>query len=315
MRIVFMGTPDYAVPSLNALKENGYEIAAVFTQPDRPRGRGNKVTVSPVKARAEQLGIPVFQPEKIRRDGVGDLKALSPDLCGTAAFGQILSQELLDIPRLGTVNVHASLLPEFRGSSPVAWCILEGRDRTGVTTMLTDRGIDTGAVLMRRECPILPEDTAGTLTDKLASLGAGLLIETLRGLENGTVTPEAQDESRMSYYPMLRKEMGQMVFALPSLRLHNAVRAFDPWPGCFFSAGGEKIKVWKTEVRPWDGNEAPGTVLLSDRKRGLWIKTGDGALEVTELQAPGGKRMRAADYLSGHSLREIDVPGGASDAQ
>ena len=171
MRIVFMGTPDYTVPSLKALVREGHEIVGVFTQPDRPRGRGNKVTVSPVKALAEELGVRVYQPVRIRRESVEDLRALAPDVCVTAAFGQILSQELLDIPRLGTVNVHASLLPKFRGSSPVAWCILEGMDKTGVTTMLTDKGIDTGAMLLRREIPRDPEATCGELTERLAAVG------------------------------------------------------------------------------------------------------------------------------------------------
>ncbi len=302
MKIVFMGTPDYAIPSLNALFEAGHEIVGVFTQPDKPKGRGKTLSASPVKERALEMGVPVFQPRRIRLESVEDLKALSPDVCVTAAFGQILSQEILDIPRLGTVNVHASLLPEFRGSSPIAWAILEGRDKTGVTTMLTDRGIDTGAILMQRECPVLEEDTAGTLTEKLARLGAELLIPTLEGLAKGTLVPRPQDESAMSYFPKLEKDMGEMDFSLSSQRLHNMVRAFDPWPGCSFVSGGEKIKVWKTAVMPWEGGEAPGEVLFSDSGRGLVFRTGDGALEILELQAPGGRRMRAADYLRGHRI-------------
>ncbi len=301
-----MGTPEYAVPSLNALKEHGHDIAGVFTQPDRPKGRGKRLAMPPVKERALAWGIPVFQPRRMRTESVEDLRALSPDVCVTAAFGQILSQELLDIPRLGTVNVHASLLPEFRGSSPVNWAILEGREVTGVTTMLTDRGIDTGKILLQRECPILREDTAGTLTEKLAALGADLLIETLAGLEAGTLIPRDQDESAMSYYPKLEKDMGRMDFSLPSEKLFNAVRALDPWPGCFFLCGGEAVKVWKAAVRPWEGSEAPGTVLAADRRDGLCIRTGDGALEVAELQAPGGRRMSARDYLAGHRITSVE---------
>ncbi len=302
MRIVFMGTPDYAVPSLDALIREGHEIVGVYTQPDRPKGRGNKMAVSPVKARAEEMGLRVFQPRRIRLESAEELRALAPDVCVTAAFGQILSQELLDIPRLGTVNVHASLLPEFRGSSPIAWCIREGREVTGVTTMLTDAGIDTGDILLSRECPILPEDTAGTLTDKLAVIGAELLTETLRGLEEGWLKPVPQDESRMSYYPKLEKEMGEMDFTLSARALHDTVRAFDPWPGCTFACGGDRIKVWKTAVREWEGEEAPGEVLFADPDRGLWVRCGGGALELLEIQAPGGKRMRARDYLRGHRI-------------
>ena len=302
MKIVFMGTPEYAVPSLDALDEAGHRIAGVFTQPDRPKGRGNALTASPVKEWALRHGVPVYQPRRIRLESVEELKALAPDVCVTAAFGQILSQEILDIPRLGTVNVHASLLPEFRGSSPISWAILEGRDKTGVTTMLTDKGIDTGAILMQEECPILEEDTAGMLTEKLARIGADLLIRTLAGLESGSLTPRPQDESAMSYFPKLEKNMGEMDFSLPSQRLHDMVRAFDPWPGCSFLSGSDRIKVWKTAVRPWDGGQEPGTVLFADAGKGLWFKTGDGALEILEIQAPGGKRMRAADYLRGHRI-------------
>ncbi len=302
MKIVFMGTPEYAVPSLDALDAAGHVIAGVFTQPDRPRGRGNTLAASPVKEWALRHGVPVYQPKRIRLESVEDLKALAPDICVTAAFGQILSQEILDIPRLGTVNVHASLLPEFRGSSPIAWAILEGRNMTGVTTMLTDKGIDTGAILMQEKCQILEEDTAGTLTEKLARLGADLLIPTLDGLESGSLIPRPQDESAMSYFPKLEKNMGEMDFSLPSEKLRNMVRAFDPWPGCSFLSGSDRIKVWKTAVRPWDGDETPGTALFADTVRGLWFKTGDGALEILELQAPGGRRMRAADYLRGHRI-------------
>ena len=194
MRIVFMGTPEFAVPSLAALCENGYEVVGVFTQPDRPKGRGKKLTPSPVKVEAEKHGIPVYQPERIRRDGVEDLRALAPDLCVTAAFGQILSQEVLDIPTIGTVNVHASLLPRHRGSAPIAWGILQGDKEAGITTMMTDKGIDTGDMLLKRSVEIGPQETCGELTERLSHVGAALLIETLRGLEDGTLQRVPQDD-------------------------------------------------------------------------------------------------------------------------
>ena len=302
MRIVFMGTPDYGVPSLEALLRAGHEVVGVFTQPDKPSGRGKKTQFSPVKACALAHGIPVFQPLKIRVDGVEPLRRLQPDLCVTAAFGQILSQEVLDIPRLGTVNVHASLLPAYRGSSPVVWCLLNGEKRTGVTTMLTDKGIDTGDILLQEGVDILPEDNAGTLTDKLAHVGAQLLVETLRRMEAGDCPRQKQDESKMSYYPMLKKEMGRLDFTRSTTQLLCQMRAFDPWPCAVFTVGGETFKAFRGAPAAGREGAAPGTILTADGKTGLVIATGDGAVRIDEMQAPGGKRMRAADYLRGHQL-------------
>ena len=205
MRIVFMGTPDFAVPSLEALIARGDTVVGVFTQPDKPKGRGKKLTPPPVKVAAEAHGIPVFQPRRIRKDGLEDLKALAPDLCVTAAFGQILSQEILDIPRLGTINVHASLLPRHRGSAPIAWGILQGDKQAGITTMFTDKGIDTGDMLLRSAVDILPGETCGELTARLSKLGAQVLTDTLNALEAGALTRVPQDESAMTYDPMLTK--------------------------------------------------------------------------------------------------------------
>ena len=302
MKIVFMGTPDYAIPSLDALWQGGYEIAGVFTQPDKPSGRGNKTEMSPVKKWALEKGLPVWQPQKIRLESVGLLRDLAPDVCVTAAFGQILSRELLDIPRLGTVNVHASLLPEFRGSSPVAWCLMEGRTETGVTTMMTDPGIDTGDILMQEALEIDPEDTAGTLTDKLAVVGARLLLRTLRALEDGTCPRTKQDESRMSYYPKLTKEMSALKVDRTAEEIRCQVRALDPWPGTVLMAGEEPLKIWRVSCTGEDTDLRPGTVLCADPKNGFRIATGKGVLEITELQARGGKRMKAADYLRGHRI-------------
>ena len=298
LRVVFMGTPDYGVPSLEALVQAGYEVVGVFCQPDKPSGRGKKITFCPVKQCAIAHGIPVFQPLKTRVDGVAPLRELAPDLCVTAAFGHILSQEVLDIPRLGTVNVHASLLPKYRGSAPVNWALIEGETVTGVTTMLTDKGMDTGDILMKREVPVLPDENAGELVDRLAKVGAELLVETLRALENGTCPREKQDESQASYYPLLKKEMGKMDFAKPAAALVNFVRGMTPWPGAY--AGPFKVLAAKAES--YDGPEAPGTILVADAKHGLLVRAGEGALNIVRMQAAGGKPMNACDYLRGHAL-------------
>ena len=305
MRVVFMGTPEYGVPSLKALIDAGYDVVGVFTQPDKPSGRGKKMQSSPVKVCAVEHNIPVYQPLKIRVDGVEDLRALQPDVCVTAAFGQILSQEVLDIPKMGTVNVHASLLPEYRGSSPINWCLLNGEKVTGVTTMLTDKGIDTGDILQKAECVIEEEDTTATLTVKLAELGAELLIDTLKKLENGTCPREKQDESKMSYYPMLKKEMGLLDFKKTAQQLVNQVRAFDPWPCAYLMVDGAPMKVWKAAVEDQTGT--PGQILCANAKEGLVIAAGEKALKVVELQAQGGKRMRAQDYLRGHALEQTNI--------
>jgi len=298
MRIVFMGTPDYGAESLKALVENGYDVVGVFCQPDKPSGRGKKIVFCPVKQYAVEKGIPVFQPRRTRVDGVEPLRQLAPDLCVTAAFGHILSQEVLDIPRLGTVNVHASLLPEYRGSAPVNWALIKGEKVTGVTTMLTDIGMDTGDILLKREVSVLPDETAGELIDRLAKVGAELLIETLKAMENGTCPREKQDESKASYYPMLKKEMGKMDLSKPAEELHDFVCGMTPWPGAY--AGG--YKVLKTKVVPYEGSEENGVILTADPKQGLVIKTGKDALKIEIIQAPGSKAMNACDYLRGHKM-------------
>lgn len=303
MRVVFLGTPEFGVPSLRALARAGYEVVGVFTQPDKPKGRGNKMQQSPVKECALQMGIPVYQPAKIRLDGVEDLRALRPDLCVTAAFGQILSQEILDIPRIGTVNVHSSLLPKYRGSAPINWAVMEGETVTGVTTMMTDKGLDTGDILLQRTVEILPGETAEELTRRMAPIGAELLIETVGLLEKGNCPRRRQEESEASYFPMLKKEMGEIDWTLAARKIVCRVRGLPPWPGAFFSLpGGEIMKVWKAEETENAASAAPGEILCADGKRGLIIAAGQGAVRVTELQAQGGKRMDARDYLRGHPL-------------
>ncbi|MBQ9211795.1 MAG: methionyl-tRNA formyltransferase [Clostridia bacterium] len=301
MRIVFMGTPEFAVASLEALISGEDEVVGVFTQPDRPKGRGNKMTPSPVKACAVAHGIPIFQPERIRRDGVEDLKALAPDLCVTAAFGQILSQEVLDIPAYGNINVHASLLPRHRGSAPIAYAILQGDEKAGVTTMMMDKGIDTGDMLLKAETEIGETETCGELTERLGRLGAELLQETIRQLKAGTLQRIPQNEAEMTYDPMMNKEMGQVDFDRPARLVKGQINGLNPWPCASVMVGGERIKLMRAALA--EGAGRPGEVLVSDPKGGLVIACGEGAVKVLELQAPGGKKMRAEDYLRGHEIK------------
>ena len=309
MRIVFMGTPDFAVPSLQALLDAGYNVVGVFCQPDRPKGRGKKLAACPVKALAIANGIPVFQPERIKRpEGVEMLKSCAPDLCVTAAFGQLFSQEILDIPPMGTVNVHSSLLPKHRGSAPINWAIMKGDSITGVTTMFTDIGMDTGDMLLRRETPIGEKENAGELSDRLALMGAELLVETLRKMEAGTLTRTPQNPEEATYEPKMDKELGRISWAKTAQEIDWLVRGATPWPGAFTSIGEETMKVF--EVRACGSTTAaPGTVLEADAKSGLVVACGDAKLELVQIQMPGAKRMAAKDYLRGHGIETGTVLG------
>ncbi len=300
MRIVFMGTPEFAVPSLRAMIREGFNVVGVFTQPDRPKGRGNKLTPSPVKTTAQEAGIPVFQPEKIRRDGVETLRSLKPDLCVTAAFGQILSQEILDIPPMGNINVHASLLPKHRGAAPIAYAIMCGDREAGVTTMMMDAGIDTGDILLQEKMTIGPHETCGELTQRLSETGAELLIRTLRETEAGTLKRIKQDEDKMTYDPMLQKNMGIADFSKDADAVRCLINGLNPWPCVSVPMGNDRIKLLRAETIGETGET--GTVIGADPKTGLVIACGKGAVRILEIQAPGGKRMKPEDYLRGHSI-------------
>ncbi len=298
-----MGTPEFATPSLRALLDAGYEVAAAITQPDRPAGRGHKLTPCPVKLLAQERGVPVYQFERIKSpEGVACLRELAPELCVTAAFGQILSQEILDIPRYGTVNVHASLLPKYRGSAPINWCILNGEKTAGVTTMLTDAGMDTGDVLLRAETPIGELETAGELTARLAEIGANLLLETLERYPHGDLQPTPQDERQASYQPMLTKEMGHVDWTRPAGEIANQVRGLNPWPCAYADFEGGRLKLYLARACEARGEAEPGTVAASGAKEGLFVACGQGWLEILELQAPGAKRMSAKAYLLGKKI-------------
>ena len=300
MRIVFMGTPEFAVPSLKMMIQNGLDVVGVFTQPDRPKGRGNRMTPSPVKTAAAEAGIPVFQPERIRRDGVEDLKGLKPDLCVTAAFGQILSQEILDIPPLGNINVHASLLPKHRGAAPIAYVIMCGDREAGVTTMMMDAGIDTGDILLQEKTEIRESETCGELTERLSVIGAELLMRTIRALDAGTLRRIPQNESEMTYDPMMDKGMGIADFTVDAKTVRGLINGLNPWPCVSVPLGNERLKLLRAVCA--EGSGEAGTVIEADPKTGLTIACGTGAVRILEIQAPGGKRMKPEDYLRGHSI-------------
>ena len=306
-----MGTPDFAVPSLRTLADDGrYDIVGVFTQPDRPAGRGNKLKACPVKQFALERGLPVYQFERVKKpEGVAQMKALAPDVVVTAAFGQILTQELLDIPPRGTLNVHASLLPKHRGSAPINWCILMGEAQSGVTIMRTDVGLDTGDMLRSAATPIGALETAGELTERLSVLGAELLAQTLPDYLEGKIEPVPQDNDASTYEPMLDKTMGEIDWSRPAAEIALRVRGLNPWPCACTDMEGGRLKLYLAQPVASDGEAAPGTVIVSSPRQGLVIACGEGALEVLEMQAPGGKRMAAKAYLMGKGIAVGTVLG------
>ena len=301
MKLVFMGTPQFAVPSLEKLINSGYDIAAVVTQPDRKSGRGHKLVPPPVKALAEKMGIPVLQLDKIKSpEGVAALKALAPNMIVTAAFGQILSKEILDIPPLGCLNVHASLLPKYRGAAPIQWAVINGEVCTGVTIMYMNEGLDTGDIIISSAVDIGEEMTGGELYESLSLLGSNLLIETIENIQNGKAVRSPQDELKSSYYPPLSKELAEIDWTKTARDIHNLVRALDPIMGGIAHMGGDTIKIWRTSIVT--GNAAPGSIVFADDKKGLMVGTGKGLLRIEEMQVPGSRRMSPSDYLRGKKL-------------
>ncbi len=302
--IVFLGTPDFAVPSLKALVENGYNVKAVFTQPDRPKGRGNKVQFSPVKEYALSQNIPVYQPEKIRlEENAKILKDLKPDLMITAAFGQILSKENLESAPLGCINVHGSLLPKYRGSSPIQWAVINGEKTTGITTMYTDVGVDCGDIILKKETPIGENETAGELFDRLALLGAETLLETLELLKENKIVRTPQNESEATHYPMLDKSLGFIDFSKNAQEIKNLVRGLNPWPIAWTKCGDDVVKIYSVSVLNETSDAENGTILASDSKNGLKVKCADGVISVDVLQLPGKKAMDAKTFFVGNKLK------------
>jgi methionyl-tRNA formyltransferase len=301
IRTIFMGTPDFALPTLQGLIEAGVNLRGVFTQPDRPRGRGKVLTPPPVKKLALAHDLPVFQPEKLRNPAtVEQIRELRPDLIVVVAYGQILPKSVLDIPQYGCINVHASLLPRYRGAAPIHKAVIDGEQVTGVTTMLMDAGLDTGDILVRRATEIGSEETAGELHDRLALLGREAMEETLRRLCDGTLKAESQDDAKSCYAPMMKKEDGLIDWSRPAAEIHNQVRGLSPWPGAFTYWNGQLLKIGRTQAEK-GADAVPGTVVSADIE-GVCIACGRGVLRVCELQLAGKKKLPAGDFLRGTSL-------------
>ena len=300
MRVIFMGTPDFSVGALKALAENGYEIAGVVTQPDKPRGRGKASAMTPVKEAALELGLTVYQPARVREQSFMDtVRALNPDVIVVSAFGQIIPKALLELPRYGCVNIHASLLPKYRGAAPIQWAVMDGEPVSGVTIMQMDEGLDTGDMLAKTEVPLEPDETGGSLFDKLSRAGAELLIRTLPALEQGTLTPEKQPlESPTAYARMIRKEDGRIDWNLEAEAIERRIRGLNPWPSAYTELTGKILKIWRAEVLPKESGQTPGTVTEAG-KGGFCVQTGKGVLRLLEVQLEGKKRMDAQAFLRG----------------
>lgn len=307
MRIVYMGTPDFAVPSLEALHDAGHEVVYVVTQPDAVRDRGKKIKFSPVKEKAIELGMPVLQPEKVKgnEEFINTLKEAAPDVIAVAAYGQLLPKDVLDIPPLGCINVHGSLLPRFRGAAPIQRSIIAGDEETGITIMYMEEGLDTGDMLSKVSTPI-GNKTGQQLHDELAVLGADLLVKTLPKLAE--ITGEKQDDSLHTYAPMISKKEGHVDFTKTPEEIERIVRAFDPWPGTYFYYGDKMVKLHKAEVLDEISHEEPGTVLKASSE-GLDIAAGGSVLRVTQIQMPGKKRVEIKEYLKGNSIEIGTVLG------
>jgi methionyl-tRNA formyltransferase len=309
--VVFMGTPEFACPTLQKLIDRGEQLVAVVTQPDRPKGRGQRLMPPPVKELALRNGLTVLQPSKVRDPAfVEVIRELAPEVIVVVAFGQILPKALLDIPPLGCINVHASLLPHYRGAAPLNWCLINGETETGVTTMLMDVGLDTGPMLLKRATPIGENEDIVSLHDRMSAMGAQLLSETLDGLAAGTLVPQEQDGCRSCYAPMLKKEDGLIDWNRPAADIHNQVRGLAVWPGAFTYLDGQVLKVYRT--RRAAGSGLPGTVLRAD-KHGIEVACLEGSLVIEELQLAGKKRLEAASFLAGCTITAGKLFSGGCD--
>ena len=306
MKIIFMGTPDFAVGTLEALIEAGHEVVLAVTQPDKPKGRGKEMQFTPVKECALKHDIPVFQPRKVREEAcIEELRKYNADIMVVVAFGQILPKEILEMTPYGCINVHASLLPKYRGSAPIQWAIINGEEVTGVTTMQMDEGLDTGDMLLKIEIPIEPKETGGSLFDKLAVAGAKLCVETLEALQNKTVTPIPQGETTTAYAKMLDKQLGNIDWNQSAIEIERLIRGLTPWPSAYTNWNEKVMKIWDAEV--WDidlemEDAKPGTIVKVE-KDAFYVQTGEGFLKVCELQIPGKKRMDAGAFLRGYQVK------------
>lgn len=310
MRIVYMGTPDFAVASLQRLIDDGHEIAGVFTQPDKPRGRKKIMTPPEVKVLAMQHNLPVYQPESFKNESQLELlRELNPDVIVVVAYGKLLPEYVLNLPQYGCINVHGSLLPKYRGAAPIQWSVLDGEEVTGVTTMYMDKGLDTGDMLLTEQTEIGENETAGELFDRLAVMGADLISETLRRLPEG-IARRPQDSTQSTYASMLGKDIVTVDWSKSAQQVHNQVRGLDPWPVAETTYNGARIKLFQTRKTDRTSQKPAGTVIEADPKNGLFVVCGDGAvLQIGQVQAVGSKRMNATDYLRGHAIPEGTVLG------
>ncbi|WP_216697504.1 methionyl-tRNA formyltransferase [Anaerostipes faecalis] len=301
MKVVFMGTPEFAVPTLQALIDH-HQVIGVVTQPDKQRGRGKKVQFPPVKEKAVEYDLPVYQPVKTREEEfVSVLRDLNPDVIVVVAYGQILPESILNIPKYGCINVHGSLLPKYRGAAPIQWSVLDGEEKTGITTMYMEKGLDTGDMIDKVELTLDPKETAGSLHDKLMVMGADLLLETLEKLENGTAVRTKQDDSLSCYAKMLTKDMGQVDFSKSAVEIERLIRGLNPWPSAYTSMDGKTMKLWDADVTPYDGDAEPGTI-VDVTKEAIVAATGEGALALKEIQLAGKKRMKVSAFLLGYHV-------------
>ncbi len=302
MKIVFMGTPDIAVPCLQKIIDEKYEILGVVTQPDKPKGRGKKLGMSPVKELAIGNNIPVYQPIKARdKEFIDIMKSLNPDVIVVVAFGQILPKEILEIPRLGCINVHVSLLPKYRGAAPINWVIINGEEKTGVTTMYMDEGLDTGDMILKTEVNLGENITAGELHDKMMNIGAETLKETLKLIEEGTAPREVQNHEEFSYAPIMNKSLGNIDFSKSAREIHNLVRGVNPWPSAYTTYNGVTMKIWKTKVLNEKSTKGAGTI-IDVSKEGIKVSTRDKVLLIEEIQMPNKKRMLVGEYIKGNTI-------------
>lgn len=302
MRVVFMGTPEFAVPSLEALLKSEDHVVGIVTQPDRPKGRGQSLTPSPIKLIAEREQLPLLQPTKMKDPAfLETLTAWKPDLITVAAFGRILPPVILNLPSKGCINVHGSLLPKYRGAGPIQWAIINGEKKTGITTMLMDEGMDTGAILLQERLAITPEDTPGTLSPRLAELGGRLLIKTIEQLKAGTLVPRQQDHSQATMAPLLKKEDGAIDWTMSATAIANRVRGLTPWPGAYTFVGEERWTIWRAVAMPEQVKAMPGT-MTQVTKDAVHVATGNGVLVLTELQPANRRRMTVSEYLAGHPI-------------
>ena len=302
MKIVFMGTPDIAVPCLQKIIDEKYEILGVVTQPDKPKERGKKLGMSPVKELAIENNIPVYQPVKARdKEFIDKIKSLNPDVIVVVAFGQILPKEILEIPKLGCINVHVSLLPKYRGAAPINWVIINGEEKTGVTTMYMDEGLDTGDMILKTEVNLDENITAGELHDKMMNIGAETLKETLRLIEEGNAPREVQNHEEFSYAPIMNKSLGNIDFSKSAREIHNLVRGVNPWPSAYTTYNDVIMKVWKTKVLDEKSTKDVGTI-IDVSKDGIKVSTIDNVLLIEEIQMPNKKRMLVGEYIKGNTI-------------